>query len=75
MDFLRWLFEAQIPVGGSVLILREVPGNIFGLASALGGMRRKVWAWPNGTAGNLLPLTVFQPTTRKPEPVPLGALS
>ena len=59
MDFLRWLFEAQIPVGGSVLILREVLGNIFGLASALGGMRRKVWAWPVGIAGNLLLLTVF----------------
>jgi nicotinamide mononucleotide transporter len=59
MDFLRWLFEAQIPVGGSVLVLREVLGNIFGLASALGGMRRKVWAWPVGIAGNLLLLTVF----------------
>ncbi|MEE2522662.1 nicotinamide riboside transporter PnuC [Pseudarthrobacter sp. J75] len=59
MDLLRWLFEAQIPVGGSVLILREVLGNIFGLASALGGMRRKVWAWPVGIAGNLLLLTVF----------------
>ena len=59
MDFLRWLFEAQIPVGGSVLILREVLGNIFGLASALGGMRRRVWAWPVGIAGNLLLLTVF----------------
>jgi nicotinamide mononucleotide transporter len=50
MDFLRWLFEAQIPVRGSVLVLREVPGNIFGLTSALGGMRRKVWAWPIGIA-------------------------
>lgn len=59
MDLLRWLFEAQIPVGGSALILREVLGNIFGLASALGGMRRKVWAWPVGIAGNLLLLTVF----------------
>jgi nicotinamide mononucleotide transporter len=59
MNFLRWLFEAQIPVGGSVLILREVLGNIFGLASALGGMRRRVWAWPVGIAGNLLLLTVF----------------
>lgn len=59
MDFLRWLFEAQIPVGGSVLVLREVLGNIFGLASALGGMCRKVWAWPIGIAGNLLLLTVF----------------
>ena len=34
-------------------------GNIFGLASALGGMRRKVWAWPVGIVGNLLLLTVF----------------
>jgi len=59
MDFLRWLFEAQIPIGGSALVLREVLGNIFGLASALGGMRRKVWAWPVGIAGNLLLLTVF----------------
>jgi nicotinamide mononucleotide transporter len=59
MDLLRWLFEAQIPVGGSVLILREVLGNIFGLASAFGGMRRRVWAWPVGIAGNLLLLTVF----------------
>ena len=59
MDLLRWLFEAQIPVGGSVLILREVLGNIFGLVSAFGGMRRRVWAWPVGIAGNLLLLTVF----------------
>ncbi len=59
MDFLRWLFEATIPVGGSVLVVREVVGNIFGLASALGGMRRKVWAWPVGIIGNLLLLTVF----------------
>jgi nicotinamide mononucleotide transporter len=59
MDFLRWLFEAQIPVGGSALVLREVLGNIFGLLSALGGMRRKVWAWPIGIVGNILLLTVF----------------
>ncbi|SJN35903.1 Riboflavin transporter PnuX [Mycetocola reblochoni REB411] len=32
---------------------------MFGLASALGGMRRKVWAWPIGIVGNLLLLTVF----------------
>jgi nicotinamide mononucleotide transporter len=59
MDFLRWLFEAQIPVAGSSLLLREVVGNIFGLLSALGGMRRKVWAWPVGIIGNVLLLTVF----------------
>ncbi|NOJ61217.1 nicotinamide riboside transporter PnuC [Arthrobacter sp. 260] len=59
MDFLRWLFDAQIPVAGSSLLLREVIGNVFGLLSALGGMRRKLWAWPVGIVGNLLLLTVF----------------
>ncbi|GAB3250174.1 nicotinamide riboside transporter PnuC [Arthrobacter pigmenti] len=60
LDFLRWLFEARIEIGnGDYLILREVLGNVFGLASALGGMRRKMWAWPVGIAGNLLLLTVF----------------
>lgn len=60
MDFLRWLFDAQIAIGDSQsLLVREVLGNIFGLLSALGGMRRKVWAWPVGIIGNLLLLTVF----------------
>lgn len=60
MDFLRWLFDAQITVGDNQsLLVREVLGNIFGLLSALGGMRRKVWAWPVGIIGNLLLLTVF----------------
>lgn len=59
MDFLRWLFDAQVPVGSSSLLVREVVGNIFGLLSALGGMRRKVWAWPVGIIGNVLLLTVF----------------
>ncbi|MBD7993900.1 nicotinamide mononucleotide transporter [Arthrobacter sp. Sa2CUA1] len=59
MDFLRWLFDAQIPVGSSSLLVRELLGNIFGLLSALGGMRRKVWAWPVGIIGNALLLTVF----------------
>lgn len=60
MDFLRWLFDAQITIGDNQsLLVREVLGNIFGLLSALGGMRRKVWAWPVGIIGNLLLLTVF----------------
>ncbi|WP_026551791.1 nicotinamide riboside transporter PnuC [Arthrobacter sp. H20] len=59
MDFLGWLFDAQIPVAGSSLLLREVIGNAFGLLSALGGMRRKLWAWPAGIIGNVLLLTVF----------------
>lgn len=59
MDFLQWLFTAQIPIAGSALLVREVLGNVFGLASALGGMARRVWAWPVGIAGNLLLVTVF----------------
>ncbi|GAA1454310.1 nicotinamide riboside transporter PnuC [Nesterenkonia lacusekhoensis] len=59
METLRWLLEAEIVVGGSALVLREVIGNAFGLACALGGMFRRIWAWPVGIAGNLILLTVF----------------
>ena len=59
MDFLQWLFEVRIPVGSGSLLLREVVGNVFGLLSAFGGMRRRVWAWPVGIIGNVLLLTVF----------------
>lgn len=60
MDFLRWLFDAKLEfAGGGFLLWREVIGNLFGLASALGGMRRKIWAWPVGIIGNLLLFTVF----------------
>ncbi|MCZ2403402.1 nicotinamide mononucleotide transporter [Paenarthrobacter sp. Z7-10] len=60
MGFLRWLFEAKLEfAGGGFLLWREVLGNIFGLASALGGMRRKIWAWPIGIVGNALLFTVF----------------
>ncbi|ALE05600.1 hypothetical protein AL755_09085 [Arthrobacter sp. ERGS1:01] len=60
MDFLRWLFDAKLEfAGGGFLLWREVIGNLFGLASALGGMRRKIWAWPVGIVGNALLFTVF----------------
>ncbi|GGH56890.1 nicotinamide riboside transporter PnuC [Rothia aerolata] len=62
MEFLRWLFDAQWHFGDQSVLVREVLGNLFGLASALGGMRRKVWAWPVGIAGNLLLFTVFMGT-------------
>lgn len=63
MDVLRWLFEAKLEfAGGGFILWREVIGNLFGLASALGGMRRKIWAWPVGIVGNLLLFTVFMGT-------------
>lgn len=59
MNLLGWLFDAQLVVAGHPILWREVVGNLFGLASALGGMRRKVWAWPVGIVGNVLLFTVF----------------
>lgn len=59
MDVVLWLLDARLHIGGSEILWREVVGNAFGLASAVGGMRRRVWAWPVGITGNLLLFTVF----------------
>lgn len=59
MGFLEWLFDAQLTIGDSHILWREIVGNLFGLASAVGGMRRRVWAWPVGIVGNVLLFTVF----------------
>ncbi len=56
---IDWLLHGTIPVAGGVLFVREVVGNLFGLVSALLGMRRIVWAWPIGVIGNVLLFTVF----------------
>lgn len=58
-DLLEWLLHGTIDVGGGHLNVREVIGNGFGLASALLGMRRVVWAWPVGLLGNIVLFTVF----------------
>ncbi|WP_134768328.1 nicotinamide mononucleotide transporter family protein [Nocardioides sp. 1609] len=59
MSPLEWLLHGTIPVGDGALAVREVVGNGFGLASALFGMRRLIWAWPVGLVGNVLLFTVF----------------
>lgn len=59
MDPLSWLFDAQLQIGDQQILWREVIGNLFGLASAVGGLRRRVWAWPVGIVGNVLLFTVF----------------
>jgi nicotinamide mononucleotide transporter len=56
---LHWLFNAQLVIAGHPILWREIIGNLFGFASALGGMRRRVWAWPVGIVGNILLFTVF----------------
>jgi nicotinamide mononucleotide transporter len=59
MNILDWLLNGTIPVGHGALYVREVVGNLFGLGSALLGMRRLVSAWPVGAIGNVLLFTVF----------------
>ncbi|MFC4605475.1 nicotinamide riboside transporter PnuC [Rhodococcus kronopolitis] len=59
MNPLLTLFDAEIHLGGATILWREVVGNTFGIASAVGGMKRVVWAWPVGIAGNALLFTVF----------------
>jgi len=56
---LQWWLHGRIPVGSTGLGVSEVLGNAFGLASAILGMRRTVWAWPVGIVGNVLLFTVF----------------
>ncbi|GGG78477.1 nicotinamide riboside transporter PnuC [Corynebacterium pelargi] len=59
MGVLNSLLEATLLIGGVPILWREIIGNLFGLASAYGGMKRVVWAWPVGIIGNLLLFTVF----------------
>lgn len=58
---MNWqtLYDAHLTIGGTPITWREIIGNAFGIASAVGGMRRKVWAWPVGIVGNALLFTVF----------------
>jgi nicotinamide mononucleotide transporter len=58
-EVLLRLLDAQVSIGDQHILWREIVGNLFGLASAVGGMRRRVWAWPVGIVGNVLLFTVF----------------
>ena len=60
MSLIDWLFDAQLQIGTQTILWREIIGNVFGILSAVGGMRRKVWAWPVGILGNALLFTVFR---------------
>ena len=59
MGILNWLFDAQVVIAGHAILWREIIGNLFGLASAVGGLRRQIWAWPVGVVCNVMLFTVF----------------
>jgi nicotinamide mononucleotide transporter len=59
MHFWASLYEAHLTIAGHPITWREILGNAFGFASAVGGLRRRVWAWPVGIVGNVLLFTVF----------------
>jgi nicotinamide mononucleotide transporter len=59
MSVFTTLYDAHLTISGHDITWREIVGNAFGLASAVGGMRRRVWAWPVGIVGNVLLFTVF----------------
>lgn len=59
MGAVHWLLDGTWTIGGHQVLHREVFGNAFGLASALLGMLRLVWAWPVGIIGNVILFTVF----------------
>jgi nicotinamide mononucleotide transporter len=63
MSLLTWLYDAHVTIAGHPITWREILGNGFGFASAVGGLRRRVWAWPVGIVGNLLLLSVFVAAT------------
>ena len=59
MSLVERLFDAQLSIFGQPILWREIVGNAFGFASAIGGLKRRVWAWPVGIVGNGLLFTVF----------------
>lgn len=59
MSALTGFLTAQLTVAGAPILIREIVGNVFGIASAYFGMKRVVWAWPVGIVGNILLFTVF----------------
>jgi nicotinamide mononucleotide transporter len=64
-------YDAHLTISGHDITWREIIGNAFGFASAIGGLRRRVWAWPVGIVGNVLLFTVFIGTAVNGQTVPL----
>ena len=45
MSVFQTAYDAHLTISGHDITWREIIGNGFGFASAIGGMRRRVWAW------------------------------
>ncbi len=71
MTVFQDLYEAHLTISGHEIAWREILGNAFGFASAIGGLRRRVWAWPVGIVGNVLLFTVFIGTAVNGQTIPL----
>lgn len=71
MSAFQTMYDAHLTIGGHDITWREIIGNAFGFASAIGGLRRRVWAWPVGIVGNVLLFTVFIGTAVDGQTVPL----
>jgi nicotinamide mononucleotide transporter len=63
MSLAQTLYDSHLTISGHPITWREILGNAFGFASAVGGLRRRVWAWPVGIVGNVLLFTVFVAAT------------
>ncbi|HEY7044900.1 MAG TPA: nicotinamide riboside transporter PnuC [Nocardioidaceae bacterium] len=62
MSLFQTAYDAHLTISGHEITWREIIGNAFGFASAIGGLKRRVWAWPVGIIGNVLLFTVFMGT-------------
>jgi nicotinamide mononucleotide transporter len=71
VSLFQTLYDASVTIGSHHITWREIIGNAFGFASAIGGLRRQVWAWPVGIVGNVLLFTVFIGTAFNGEATPL----
>jgi nicotinamide mononucleotide transporter len=71
VSVFQTLYDAHLTISGHEITWREIIGNVFGFASAIGGLRRRVWAWPVGIVGNVFLFTVFIGTAVNGETIPL----
>ena len=58
-ELVEQLYASGLQIAGYHLSTMEIIGVAFGLASAVGGMLRKVWAWPVGILGNAILFFVY----------------